>query len=159
MDKYPSLKNLASISAYRRFYDLSCLHHGCYMVFGLIRTSTLKLTPKIANYLGSDRILLAELSLSGHFWESPDPIYFRRHSEQYCALKNDSTRTDWFNPNTEKNFVFIESKNFIEYIRAIQRTDLSWSKTISCYFVLIVWIVKKRHHLFKELLMKINERF
>ncbi len=157
MNKYRQLKNLASTSTYQRFYDITCLHHGCYMVFGLVRTSALRSTPKIANYLGSDRVLLAELSLLGRFWESAEPIYFRRHSEQYCALKNDSTRTDWFNPNTEQNFAFIESKNFIEYIRAIQRTDLIWSKTISCFFVLIVWVVKKRHHLFKEFLIKINE--
>ena len=159
MDKYRQLKNLASFSTYRRFYDLSCLNHGCYMVFGLTRTAELKLTPKIANYLGSDRVLVAELSLSGRFWESPDPIYFRRHSEQYCALANDSTRTDWFNPNTKQKFAYINSKNFIEYGKAIHRVNINGAKKISCYFVLIIWVIKKRHHLFKELLMLINERF
>jgi hypothetical protein len=96
---------------------------------------------------------VAELSLSGRFWESPEPIYFRRHSEQYCALENDSTRTDWFNPDTEQKFAFINSKNFIEYGKAIQRVNLSWSKKTPCYFVLLIWLVKKRHRLFKELLM------
>jgi glycosyltransferase involved in cell wall biosynthesis len=157
MDKYRQLKHLSSTSTHQRFYDLSCLNHGCYMVFGLTRTATLKQTPKIANYLGSDRVLLAELSLLGRFWESPEPIYFRRHSEQYCALKNDDSRTDWFNPNTKQKYALINSKNFIEYVRAIQRTNLSWSKIVSCYFVLIIWGIKKRHQLFKELLMTINE--
>ena len=159
MDKYPPLKNLASSSTYRRFYDLSCLNHGCYMVFGLTRTQKLKFTPKIANYLGSDRVLLAELSLFGRFWKSPEPIYFRRHSEQFCALENDTTRTDWFNPDTEQKFAFMDSTNFIEYGKAIHRVNLSWSKKISCYFVLIIWIIKKRRHLFKELMIIINDRF
>ena len=156
MDKYHPLKNLASSSTYRRFYDLSCLNHGCYMIFGLTRTNALQMTPKIANYLGSDRVLLAELSLFGRFWESPEPIYFRRHSEQYCALENDNTRTDWFNPSTKQKNSYINSKNFIEYGKAILRVNFSWLQKISCYFILIVWVIKKRRHLFKELLMSIK---
>lgn len=159
MDKYHKLKNLNSTSTYRRFHDLSCFNHGCYMVFGLIRSSALNLTPKIANYVGSDRVLLAELSLLGGFWESPEPIYFRRHSEQYCALENDSTRTSWFNPDSKQKFAFTDSKNFVEYIRAIHRVNLSRPKKILCYLVLIDWLKKKRHRLFKEILMVINERF
>jgi glycosyltransferase involved in cell wall biosynthesis len=156
MDKYRPLKHLSSTSTYQRFYDLSCLNHGCFMVFGLTRTATLKQTPKIANYLGSDRVLVAELSLSGRFWESPEPIYFRRHSEQYCALENDSTRTDWFNPDTEQKISFKDSKNFTEYVRAIKRADLSWIESISCYSVLIIWVIKKRRHLSKEFFIAIK---
>jgi glycosyltransferase involved in cell wall biosynthesis len=156
MDKYRPLKHLSSTSTYQRFYDLSCLNHGCFMVFGLTRTATLKQTPKIANYLGSDRVLVAELSLSGRFWESPEPIYFRRHSEQYCALENDSTRTDWFNPDTEQKTSFKDSKNFTEYVRAIKRTRLSWLESISCYSVLLIWVIKKRRHLSKEFFIAIK---
>lgn len=156
MDKYRPLNHLSSASTYQRFYDLSCLNHGCFMVFGLTRTAILKQTPKIANYLGSDRVLVAELSLSGRFWESPEAIYFRRHSEQYCALENDSTRTDWFNPDTKQKFAYVNSKNFIEYGKAIYRVNSSWLQKISCYSILVVWVLKKRHHLFKELLMSIK---
>ena len=156
MDKYRQLKHLSSPASYQRFYDLSCLNHGCFMVFGLTRTAILKQTPKIANYLGSDRVLVAELSLSGRFWESPEPIYFRRHSEQYCALENDSTRTDWFNPDTEQKISFKDSKNFTEYVRAIKRTHLSWLESISCYSVLLIWAIKKRRHLFKEFFIAIK---
>lgn len=159
MNKYHKLKNLDSTLAHRRFHDLTCLNHGCYMVFGLIRSSSLSSTPKIADYIGSDRILLAELALLGRFCESLEPIYFRRHSEQYCALENDSTRTSWFNPNSKQSFSFTESKNFIEYIRAIHRVNLSWSKRTLCYLVLVNWLKKKRRRLFKEILMIINERF
>jgi glycosyltransferase involved in cell wall biosynthesis len=159
MDKYPKLKKLGSSLAYQRFHDLSCLNHGCFMVFGLIRSSALISTPKIANYIGSDRVLLAELSLSGRFWESPEPILFRRHSEQYCALDNHSTRTNWFNPNRQQKITFTNSKNFTEYSRAIRRSKLSWFKKTLCYFILIDWLRKKRRRLFKEVFMFIKERF
>ena len=151
MDKYQKLNHLNSTATYRRFHDLSCRNHGCYQVFGLIRTLALKQTPKIANYLGSDRVLLAELALMGRFWESPEPIYLRRHSEQYCALQDDKARTAWFNPNTGRKFSFTDSDNFFEYIKAIQRVNLRFLDKVLCYLVMIDWLKRKRHRLFKEL--------
>jgi len=151
MDKYRKLNHINSTSTYRRFHDLTCLNHGCYQVFGLIRTSALRLTPKIANYIGSDRVLLAELSLMGRFWESPEPIYLRRHSEQYCALKDDKARTSWFNPNTERKYSFTDSDNFFEYVKAIRRVNLSWSDRVLCYLVMVDWLKRKRHRLFTEI--------
>jgi glycosyltransferase involved in cell wall biosynthesis len=150
MDKYPTLKHINSTSTYQRFYDFACLNHGCFQVFGLIRASALRLTPKIANYIGSDRVLLAELSLMGRFWESPEPIYLRRHSEQYCSLKDDSARTAWFNPKTGRKFGFTTSDNFLEYVKSIRRVKLSWLQRILCYLVMVNWIRKMRYRLFRE---------
>jgi hypothetical protein len=159
MAKYRELKHLESASAYRRFHDVACLNHGCYMVFGLIRTSALRQTPetKTGNYIGQDRVLLAELALIGRFWVSPEAIYFRRHSEQYCALDSDSARTAWYNPNTGRKFAFTDSRNFIEYVKAIRR-QLNWPNRFLCYLVMVDWLRRKRHRLFKEISMAISER-
>lgn len=160
MDKYHKLEHLESSLAYRRFHDVACRNHACYMVFGLIRTSALHMTPetKTGNYIGQDRVLLAELALIGPFWVSPETIYFRRHSEQYCALKSDSERTAWYNPNTGRDFAFTDSINFIEYVRAIRRQS-KWPGRLLCYLVMVDWLRKMRHLLLKELTVAIRQRF
>ena len=150
MSKYRELKQIGSTAPYKRFHDLSCLNHGCYEVFGLIRYSELGRTPKIANYIGSDRVLLAELSLLGRFWVSPEPIYFRRHSAQYCALDNDASRSAWFDPNTNGGKTKTHQRNFVEYIRAIQRAKLSYQSKLLCYMVMLDWLKRKRHRLIQE---------
>lgn len=150
MDKYRELKHIGSPASYKRFHDLSCLNHGCYEVFGLIRYSELGRTPKIANYIGSDRVLLAELSLLGRFWASPEPIYFRRHNAQYCALDNDASRSEWFDPSTNESKSKTHHRNMVEYIRAIQRVRLSYRDKLLCYMVMLDWLKRKRHRLIKE---------
>lgn len=150
MDKYPKLKNLESPSAYKRFYDATCLNHGCYKVFGLMRASVLRNTPKLANFVGSDRTLLAELALLGKFWESPEAIYYRRHDEQWCALTNDKERMVWFKPDNQRKNAFANSNYFVQYLKAINRVDLSLSQRCLCYSVMLYWILKKRKRLFSE---------
>lgn len=157
MDKYPELENLHSTSAFRRFHDTTYLNHGCFKVFGLMRTSVLKDTPRLADFVGSDRTLLAELSLIGPFWESPETIYYRRHEEQYCAIQNDKERIKWYKPDNKRKNSFSNSTYFVQYLKSISRVDLSWSQQILCYLVLLDWIKKNRKKLFKESLISAND--
>lgn len=157
MDKYPRLKNTSSISAYRRFRDMAYLNHGCFKIFGLIKSSALAKTPKIAAYIGADRVLLAELALMGRFSESPEPIYFRRHEQQYCAFDNDSERAHWYDPNTERK-LSTNGKNFTEYCKAINRADLTTRQRLLCYWVMSQWSFKMRKRLYREAVSTVTGR-
>lgn len=159
MDKYPKLKNLESPSAYKRFYDTTCLNHGCYKVFGVMRTDILKQTPRLANFLGSDRTLLAELSLRGKFWESPEAIAYRRHEEQWCAITNDKERIAWFKPDSQRKKAFPNSNYFVQYLKAINRVDPGLAQKSVCYLVMLYWVVKQRKRLFREALLAASDRF
>ena len=52
-----------------RFHDLICVDHACFPIFGVIRLDILERTNLLGQYSGSDRNLLAELSMHGPFLE------------------------------------------------------------------------------------------
>lgn len=70
------LPNLSSSRSDKRFHDIIINRHGCESVFGVIRTSVLRKTPLIGNYIASDRVLLALLSIYGRFYELPEYLFF-----------------------------------------------------------------------------------
>lgn len=150
MKKYAELKHTDSASVYKRFHALTCKRHGCYQVFGVVRSSALKRTQKIANYIGSDRVLIAELALMGRLVKTKERIYFRRHGEQYCALSDDAAKSSWFDPSSIKKSYSIERKNFVEYIRSIRRSALPPYVRFQCYLVMLDWLWKKRKRLYQS---------
>jgi len=151
MDKYTNLNHLEMPTPYKRLHDLACLRHGCFQVFGLMRSESLRNTPKIANFIGADRVLLAELALKGGFWKSSHPIYFRRHEEQYCALSNKDSRESWYSPESNKKITFTMKTQLIEHFRLIHRVNLAWFDRVLCYLVMMDWMRRKRRRLAQEL--------
>jgi glycosyltransferase involved in cell wall biosynthesis len=61
-----------------RFAALVLSRHLCTDLFGLIRTAALRKTRLHGTYFGSDRALLAELSLLGRFVHLPMPLFQNR---------------------------------------------------------------------------------
>jgi hypothetical protein len=51
MEKYHKLVRLNSSAPHERFHDIACLRHACFQVFGVLRSSVLRSTPKIASYI------------------------------------------------------------------------------------------------------------
>ena len=150
--RYAELKNAGSSHTHKRFYDMACLWHACFQVFGLVRADILRKTPLISSYVSADRVLLAELALYGRYHEVPEPIYFRRHSEQYCALQSPQSQTSWYDPGQGNRRVFPTYRNFSEYLKAIHRAPLNMKESALCYAVMLVWTAKKRRRLGRELL-------
>jgi hypothetical protein len=68
---------------FREFIGLGHRFHQSPVCFGLLRTELLKSLGGFAAYLGSDRVLLAELSLHGHVVELPEDLFaYRQHDGQ-----------------------------------------------------------------------------
>lgn len=150
MSKYAELKKVGSSKVHERLHDIACIHHGCYQVFGLVRSPCLKRTPKIASYIGADRVLLAELSLMGRFVDTPEAIHFRRHSEQYCALGDEKSRIEWYGSVRNGKLNLVMGRQLLEYLGAIKRTPLSWGERIRCWFVMLEWALRHRKLLGRE---------
>ena len=94
-------------------------HHGiihishCNAIFGLVRSDILRKTRLIESYTPSDKVLLEELTLHGHFFELPAYLFFRRkHAAASGADKSIEAQQEFFEPNT-KGKVFLFSWNFI----------------------------------------------
>jgi glycosyltransferase involved in cell wall biosynthesis len=78
IEEQPYRLDLASSRPHVRLGELMCTSRGHPIMFGVIRASTLRKTRLLANYHGSDRALLAELTLHGRLWELPEVLWSSR---------------------------------------------------------------------------------
>ncbi len=70
-------RRLDAWSASERFMGIVLQTFWCYEIFGLIRSANLRnIQPQRSNY-GSDRVMLAELSLQGRFMQISETLFFR----------------------------------------------------------------------------------
>lgn len=70
--------DLTSSKPHVRLGQLMCTSRGHPILYGVIRAETLRRTKLLAPYRGSDRALLAELTLHGRMWEIPEVLWSSR---------------------------------------------------------------------------------
>jgi len=143
-DYHVSLKTSA-VTPNKRFAELVLSRHNCYQVFGLIRSDALRQTRLIANYTGSDRNLLAELSLLGRFIEVPGVLaYYRRHPGRSMSQYPDRhERNAWFDPKLKGTVSFPAWRRGTEYFKSINRSSLSFRHRALCHMSLIRWFLSR----------------
>jgi glycosyltransferase involved in cell wall biosynthesis len=78
LGEQPYRINLTSTKPHVRLGELMCTSRGHPILYGVIRTATLRRTRLLATYRGSDRALLAELTLHGRLWEIPEILWSSR---------------------------------------------------------------------------------
>ncbi|MCL7413412.1 MAG: glycosyltransferase [ANME-2 cluster archaeon] len=144
-----------------RFGYLILLHHACFDVFGLIRSDALRKSSLIQAYSGSDRALLAELSLLGRFYEIPEYLFFNRdHAERSIkALPNTFFRSGWFDPSKEGKIIPPRMRIFSEYVKFINRSSLGWYERACCYGHMCNWLRRYYRLIAKELLFIVQYNY
>lgn len=143
---------VASALRVDRFHDLVLFEHYCTPVFGLFRSYELRKTKCIGPYVGSDRILLAELSLMGPFYRVPEYLFFRRdHPQASVRAFKPHQRLGWFDPNMSGNIVLPNWRKGFEFFRAASRAQITSNERLQCYKIILFWFRKKRKELFREL--------
>lgn len=150
-----------SPSPSRRFRYLVCVNHSCVHVFGVIRREALAGTPLIGGYVGSDRVLLAELGMKGRFLEVPEPLFFHReHPERSTRAYPDMRRrTQWFD-SSKANVIALPAFRLLqEYLRAIGRSDLGLPDRALCYLQLIRWLKRNGSNLRQDGQYWLRHRF
>jgi glycosyltransferase involved in cell wall biosynthesis len=134
------LPDLASPQPHRRFANLILVDHRCIDVFGLMRIEALRSTPRIAPYIASDRVLLAELGLLGRIDRIDETLFFSRsHTGQSIALVDMKKRAAWFDP-ANRGPVFPNWRLFAEYFRVVHRVPLEPSERARCHLHLLHWL-------------------
>ena len=130
---------------WERFRFLIWVEHNCVLIFGLIRSNVLKKTPLIGSYLGSDRVLIAELSLHGPFRELQEELFIHRDHEARSmrAFSSDEARLAWFDPKAARRKSYRYWRMVSEYIKAVGRSPLTPFARRRCYFQMLRWM--KRH--------------
>ncbi len=146
---------LADVQPHRRFADIIQVRHPCTLVFGLIRRRILEQTPLIAPFTGSDRCLLAELSLYGPFVEVPGELFQRRdHPGNSCHVYEDPRQRNlWFDPRRRGGIYLPEWRIVLEYRRRVRRSPLPRGEKWRCYRQIERVARQRRQHLLLDLLL------
>jgi len=131
------------------------------IVFGLIRTSILRMTPLIGKFASSDRTLAGELALRGPFYAIKEPLFFYRHHKNQSTGARSSkpswfylgrrTLNAWYDPTRYGQISFPHWRILKEYIAAISRVSPGMWERLRCYLVLIRWMVRYRTRLLVDL--------
>jgi hypothetical protein len=135
-------RNLDSKKSYQRYAEILLATNWCFEIFGLMRTSALKKTSKQESFYGTDKVLLAELSLIGRFEEVKESLFLRRcHSGQSTSISSPQKRESWNNPSAVRGFLYGRKMCFSGYLRAIFRYEEKlYSKTL-CLVALSRWLL------------------
>jgi len=123
--------------------------------YGLIRADALRRTSLMADYPGSDTVLIAELALHGQFAEIPEQLFFRRmHDGASSALKDQPRETveTFWNATPAHGFDFYYWTHRFHNMKSIFRAPISaWEKLRAAY-LLGDYIFRSRDAHLKELL-------
>jgi glycosyltransferase involved in cell wall biosynthesis len=128
IEHYPEPQALPQALASARFIASREQDSWCNAVYGLMRADALRRTAVMGNYVGSDVVLLAELSLYGCFAEVPEYLLFRRHHPAaYSYDVNLKKMKDFYTPTRRHGtvLVFRTWRHLFEYARAVLRAPLA----------------------------------
>jgi glycosyltransferase involved in cell wall biosynthesis len=148
-------QSLAADSPYphQRFRELIRMDHNCETMFGVMRSAILRRTSVHGDFPDSDRCMLAEVALYGKFVELPDHLFFhRKHAQQMTQqFPTRQERMARLNPDRSLRIVFPHFRQFREYILAIHRSPLSWTKRMRCYLQMLRWLRNNMPRLVRDL--------
>jgi hypothetical protein len=131
-----------SPSPSHRFARNVLTSHSCCDIFGLIRTEALRGMPLHEGCLGTDRIILAELSLRGRFVHVPEPLFLHRdHPQRYVhtAYEDRGARTAWYDPSRVNDRSGQYLSLYHSYFAAVRRSAPTASARLQCYGHLLCW--------------------
>jgi len=111
----------------------------------------LKRARLFGDFLSSDVVFLAELSLYGTFWEVPEFLFYRRfHPGAHSSMNPAQVRAFFFPDNPHRLRMF-EWRHFWEYLRAVVRAPLGVPEKLLLHLFLVRNAVSNRDRLVREL--------
>jgi glycosyltransferase involved in cell wall biosynthesis len=142
LDKPDCPRRWNSWKPHERFVEV-LESHWCWEGHGLMRAEQLKKTSLHGGFIGSDKVLLAELSLMGHFALILEPLFFyRRHSHHLLRLESPREGLIWINPKASNKLRSSRLLCVHGYLQVALKSELSWYERICCVIVLGHWLVK-----------------
>ena len=145
-----------------RFRDWVLVDHWCIDVFGLIRRSTLARTELIGSYVGSDRVLLAQLALAGKFCRVPEVLFENRDHPRRSVVAStlrSRERLKWFDPSAAGAQSMPAWRCLREYQKAISQASISSAERRACYRTMGTWLLRNRWDLSADVNMAAKALF
>lgn len=143
---YDPPRRLNSPQPYQRFWDVLLKTHWITEIYGLMRADVLRKTSLHGGYLGTDKRIIAELSLLGPFVEIPEVLfYYRQHPAQWKRYRAQGPARDQYLSGEGGTWCKIpRSQNLRGYLRAPMRTDLSAAQRCLCWLGVAAWLCRVR---------------
>ena len=135
------LRSARSIRQSTRFAALVLHQHICSEIFGLMRTDVARRSQRLeGNYHGSDRAMLAELSLLGRFAQIEEPLFLNReHSARAVRAVKPQERFAQRQLNVEPSIGMNTLHVYRDYWRAVFAHASSPANKARCVGHLFAW--------------------
>lgn len=104
----------------------------CTPMFGLIRADVLQRTGLHRNFYSSDKVLIAELSLHGHFSRVDDFLFYRRCHQEQSTTMSSRARAKWAIPSASALVPF-QARAFCAYFTVATFAPVSLWQKFRCY--------------------------
>jgi glycosyltransferase involved in cell wall biosynthesis len=149
--KYDDNLDLRSSSAKDRFIHFYKNIGLSNVLFGLIRSDILKKTSLLGNYIGSDIILIGELSLYGRFHEIPEYLFYRRfHSKASSSDKSTDSQQEFFDPKTKGKIAFPSLRHPYQHFISISRSPIEFGEKSILYYKILRNTISDRNNIARE---------
>ncbi len=130
-----------------RFEAVLLKMYMCVEIFGVMRRSALSRTSLEGPFCGSDKVLLAEMSLFGRFWLGQDTLFFRRcHAQQFTASTSGSYRATWFSGRRRDSVPVHQVKLLLAYFRSLYIAQLTTQQRYDCLHSMFNRVVARGHN-------------
>jgi GT2 family glycosyltransferase len=138
--------------AAQRFRAMIRREYSCVAIFGLVRTGVLRKTKLLSTYADCDRVLLAEISLSGRIRELPDALFVHRQHRNRSVWQFPSrqTRNAWFDPSKAMRPAFPYTRQLFGNFAAVLRAPVSASERLACAPWMGEWLLRNADGLFED---------
>ena len=101
---------------------------------GVMRLDALRRTGVLGKYVGSDVVLVVELTLHGQFYELPEFLFSRRLHDESESVCN-------FRRGSQLHFF----RHYVQYLRAIWRSRIRvWEKAQLTYMIVRMMVASRR---------------
>jgi glycosyltransferase involved in cell wall biosynthesis len=119
----------------RRFWDVLVRTMRTFEIFGLIRSDVLRRTGLHANYYGSDKVLLAELSLHGRFQLLPEVLLYRRCHPSQSSVLTVASKRSWSGGGPQRqNWLTLRLQKVIPgYVHVVRQAPIRLNQKLLCY--------------------------
>jgi glycosyltransferase involved in cell wall biosynthesis len=138
IDRYSDCFSFDSPWPHQRFHSVFTAIRMLNPIAGVIRADMLKRTRLIANYPGSDAVLLAELSLLGEFHEIPEYLFYRRIHPRKSTLASKTSKelAYWFDPASRGKVLVPRWRRFLGFFTSVMHAQLRGYERVRCYMAL-----------------------
>jgi hypothetical protein len=136
--------DLSSARPHVRLGNLLCTPKGHPILYGVIRSSVLRATGLLANYHGSDRALIAALTLRGRLLEIPEELWESRdHPDRSPRARATNAGWDPGRNSGPPQHVAIG----VQMVRILMAAPLSPSERVRCLMAVVRCMAKRSREL------------